>query len=682
MRLLEPYFLYAFLALAIPILIHLFSLQRHKTIYFSNVSFLKQLNQKKRTFSKLQNLLLLLLRLLLLSAIILAFCEPYVSKDNLQVNDEKLIGIYIDNSFSMDAKNDKGTLIELAKNKARSVLNAHKSDDDFIFINNDLEGKYQRVVDFENCLDAIDNTEITPNFLTFNQVLNNWNTLKQNQRNKEGVLFVISDFQKTSFNHNFHLYDSISKINLLPIESYRQANLSIDTCYLESPNHIIGQQEWLTFRVKNASHSPIENLVVKLYINGVQKALSTLNVEATSSTIAKLNFTNHALGSQKAYIELTDGVIPFDNRMYFNFDVKEATKILGIYQNNSLTEINNLFSDEVFDYHSQEIGNLTVGNFDEYNLIILQNLNQISSGLILSLKNFVEKGGNLCIIPSMKQNKEHYLNLLGTLNIPGYLNIVEQDVKVSSLNSNHRLFKDVFESHSEKIDLPKSEVYFNIEKKYNSSHENVMMLNTKDAFINSYNYGNGAVYQLCAPLTKTNLPKHALFVPILYNMALQSSKFEEIYYTIGKDNHLIVNNIEGNQNYKLTKGSQFELLPEVRSIAQNIQIHINNLLFEDGHYDLISPKSNHIFSFNYDRKESNLLTWDLEYLQSIDERYPHVKLWNDEGLKLEQNIKEKRSGNPIWHYFIYSALFFLFVESMLIKNWKNKTKLNVENKSS
>ena len=146
MRLLEPYFLYAFLALAIPIIIHLFSLQRHKTVYFSNVAFLKQLRQKKGAISKLQKLLLLFTRLLLLSSIILAFGEPYLSKENKAIKSKKIIGIYIDNSFSMSANNEIGPLIEQAKNKARTIVNAHKDKDSFIFISNELQGKHQRII--------------------------------------------------------------------------------------------------------------------------------------------------------------------------------------------------------------------------------------------------------------------------------------------------------------------------------------------------------------------------------------------------------------------------------------------------------------------------------------------------------------------------------------------------------
>ena len=180
MKLLEPYFLYAFLALAIPILIHLFSLQRHKTVYFSNVSFLRQLQQKKSNINKLQKLLLLLIRLLLLTAIILAFCEPYISKEQVLSNQKKIIGVYIDNSFSMSANNDKGQLIEQAKNNARSVLDAHKSKDEFVFISNDLQGMHQKILDYNACLRAIDNTQIVPAVLKLHLVIDRFQSLIQN----------------------------------------------------------------------------------------------------------------------------------------------------------------------------------------------------------------------------------------------------------------------------------------------------------------------------------------------------------------------------------------------------------------------------------------------------------------------------------------------------------------------
>lgn len=683
MRLLEPYFLYAFLALAIPILIHLFSLQRHKTVYFSNVAFLKQISQKKRTISKLQNLLLLLIRLLLLSAIILAFCEPYLSDKKESVNEKQIVGIYVDNSFSMNASNDKGMLIEQAKNNARSIINAHKGTDDFIFISNELQGKHQRILDYNNCLEAIDQTEITATVLPIQSVINRWNGLKQNEIGTDAALYIISDFQKSSFSNFFFELDSNYTTHLLPISSYPQVNLSIDTCYLESPNHTIGQQEWLHYYVTNSSNQDIENLTIKLYINGKQKALSTLNIKANESTHAKLNFNNQDIGEQEAYIELSDATIPFDNKLYFNFNVIEATKVLGVYQKQSNTALNTLFQDEIFDYTTREIGELNYNTLNSYNLIVLQNINKPTSGLINKLKVYIENGGNLCIIPSTQINNDAYISLSQSLGIPSYIKFNSKEVKVSKLNTKHRLFKEVFEKHSNQSELPTVHKYYSLQNSYSSTEENVMLLNTKEPFINSYRKGLGAIYQFCTPLenTATDLGTHAIFVPLLYNMATQSSREEHIYYTIGKDKNIILNESIRTQSYKIFKEDQFELRPEVRTFDQRIHLNIQNLIQEDGFYKLLSEKEEKTLSFNYDRKESNLSSLDIDDLKALSEQYTHINLWQKEGLQLETSLKENRSGTSLWHYFILLALALLITESLLLKNWK-KTQIKLENEEA
>jgi len=681
MRLLEPYFLYAFLALAIPILIHLFSLQKHKTVYFSNVAFLKQINQKKSNITKLQKLLLLLIRLLLLSAVILAFSEPYLSDKEDPISDKQIIGIYIDNSFSMNATNDKGLLIEQAKNNARSILNAHKGKDEFIFISNELQGKHQRIIDYNDCLEAIDQTNIVAPVLNVKSVIDRWNALKQNEINTEAELYIISDFQKTSFPNEFHTQDTSFTTHLLPISSYPQTNISIDTCYLESPNHSLGQQEWLYFEVSNASNEDLENLSVKLIVNGKQKALSTLKVPANSSANAKLNFSNHTTGTQEASVELTDATITFDNRLYFNFEVTQANKVLSIYEDATSTALSTLFNDAIFDYQTKEVGKLNLSHLSEQSLIILENISNPTSGLITSLKEYTENGGNLLIIPSKGMNTDSYLTLANSLNIPAYTKLNSKRVKVSSLNKKHKLFKEVFEKQAKQTEFPSVNQYFSLANSYSSSEENVMLLNTKEPFLNSYTKGLGTIYIMCSPLnvTASNLEKHALFVPILYNMATQSSRAENIYYTLGKDKTIILNGKSSTEQYRLQKGENIDILPEVRTLDQRIQVNIQNLIPEDGFYTLTNQEQQKTLSFNYNRQESNLTSLGIEELQDISERYAHINLWQKEGLQLEDSLKENRSGTSLWHSFILLALALLIAESLLLKNWNKKAQIKLEN---
>ena len=59
MQFVHPSFLWALGLLAIPIIIHLFKFRRFKTVYFSNVAFLKQIQQESTNRNKLKHLLVL-----------------------------------------------------------------------------------------------------------------------------------------------------------------------------------------------------------------------------------------------------------------------------------------------------------------------------------------------------------------------------------------------------------------------------------------------------------------------------------------------------------------------------------------------------------------------------------------------------------------------------------------------
>ena len=131
----HPELLYALFLLLIPIIVHLFQLRRFQKVAFTNVQFLKQVTLQTRKSSQLKKWLTLLTRLLLLAAIIFAFAQPFTSKfQNLKTNKETVV--YLDNSFSMQAKGDKG---ELLKRAVQDIINAMNDTDELtVFTNNVL----------------------------------------------------------------------------------------------------------------------------------------------------------------------------------------------------------------------------------------------------------------------------------------------------------------------------------------------------------------------------------------------------------------------------------------------------------------------------------------------------------------------------------------------------------------
>src|SRR5450631_1628843 len=107
-----PAFLFALSAIAIPIIIHLFNFRKFKTVYFSNVRFLKEVKEETQAKSKLKNLLVLIARILAIVFLVFAFAQPFIPSANKKVIvGDKTVSIFIDNSFSMDAVNKNGTLL-------------------------------------------------------------------------------------------------------------------------------------------------------------------------------------------------------------------------------------------------------------------------------------------------------------------------------------------------------------------------------------------------------------------------------------------------------------------------------------------------------------------------------------------------------------------------------------------
>ena len=72
-----PAVLYFLCVLVIPIIIHLFNLQRFKKIEFTNVQFLKKIRLETRKNSKIKKRLILATRLLCFTALIFTFSQPY-----------------------------------------------------------------------------------------------------------------------------------------------------------------------------------------------------------------------------------------------------------------------------------------------------------------------------------------------------------------------------------------------------------------------------------------------------------------------------------------------------------------------------------------------------------------------------------------------------------------------------
>ena len=686
MHFIYPGFLFALTALAIPIVIHLFNFRRFKKIYFTNVRFLREIRQDTQSRSRLRHLLILISRLLAVACLVFAFAQPYIPVTNKKIEAGiKRISIYIDNSFSMDALGKNGSLLESAKKKAREIALAYKPSDQFQILTSDFEARHQRLVSRDEFLQLVDEVKPGSSVKSLSEVLQRQQeAISSGEEKTSKKAFIISDFQKSTTNEELKADTSI-QFSLVPVEASQINNLYIDTCYLSTPFVQLNTPNELTVIIRNKGNTNAENIPLKFSINGIQKAIASVNAPAGSSGDAKLSFTLSESGWQEAVLSITDFPVTFDDNFYFVFNVRKNVEILCLNGKEISQSLNAVFSnDEFYNIRNSFSGQIDYSSFPGMQLIVLNEVNSFSTGMIHELQQYVIKGGTVFIIPSEDAELTSYSDLMTSLGIDSYSQKVISADKVSSIEEKNSLFANVFEkgkSIPENMDLPVVNQYYTFKRSIKSNTQNIMRLQSGNPFLTGSISGKGKVYALATSLQSASgsFPRHALFVPVFLRAALQGSSEIKTPLVIGRDHDFIVNDsLISNDNIFHIQNTALKLdfIPESRLLNSNTIISIHDQVTVAQNYKLTS--GNKLISevaFNYDRKESDLSVLsndELEKKASLS-GFTNINVINAEGIDLSHKISQLNEGKRLWKYFIIAALVFLGIEILLIRYFKRLT---------
>ncbi len=676
MKFAYPEFLFALFAIAIPIIIHLFNFRKFKKIYFSNVSFLREVKKESQSKSKLKHLLILFSRILAILFLVLAFAQPFIPSANSNQNINNIIGIYIDNSFSMENIGENGSLLDEAKAKATELVNSYQKTDHFVICDNKFSAGSQRLLNAEEAITKIENIEITPEtrmistvYSRLQEVLNSNSTEKTNKS-----IVILSDFQKTTNDFAEIKNDSLIHAFLLPIVSTKKNNLYVDSCWFENPTHLLLQQEKLMVRIKNNSDQDLENIPLKLFINDNLISPASFSVKANDNSIVELNYQNHTKGIQAGKIELTDAPVTMDDAFYFSYLISENINIMEIVGDDAEPNIKAIFSsDSLFLLTSSSVNQVDYSKIKQSNLIVLNSLKDISSGLASSLKSYAENGGSLTIIPSKEIDFTSYQTFATLLQINSFTELDTSSLKISEINYTHPLYSTVFEGKPENnINLPSITEHYKQSLNATSFKNVLLKLKNNDPFLTEYKIKKGTVYLINGSLDEDagNFSKHAIFVPTLYNMALLSQLNYPLFYTIGKNEVLTLNTIEKEGSLKI-KQTDFELIPRTKTDADNTSIFVTEGIALAGNYLLESSTTKLGLSFNYNRLESDLSTFSLDELKDQAINYSlNSSIIDTNSASIKSAFNEIKNGKKYWKLCIILALLFLAIEIALIKLFK------------
>lgn len=683
-----PAFLFALSAIVIPIVIHLFNFRKFKTVYFSNVRFLKEVKQETQAKSKLKHLLVLAARILAIIFLVFAFAQPFISVQNKKVlAGNKAISIFIDNSFSMDAINKNGTLLDEAKKRAKEIISAYKSTDRFQLLTNDFEGKHQRLVNKEEFTELLDDVKISSAIRNVAEIVSRQTDLLQHRSNEIKIAYLISDFQKSIVNSAQIKNDTSIAFNFIPLAAAQKNNVYIDTCWFETPIRQYNQIEKLHVRIKNVSDKAVEKNSIKLFINNIQKTPASFNIDKESETEVVLSFASKEPGMQQCRIELNDYPVTFDDKFYFSFNVAKNIPILCI--NSSSTDItksespylNKLFgADSLFVLKNVFENKLDYSTLSNNKLIVLNELKTISSGLAQELKRFMSNGGSVLVFPNSLSDLNSYKEFLMTTNVNYFERLDTVNTKVDKINLDHNIYKDVFEKktfNATNLNFPIVSKHYVISKNTHSNEEYLLKLQNGDIFLSKYDVEKGKLYLSSVPLNPnfSNFAKHSIFVPTLYKIGMYSQTTEPLFYTIGSDETIESTTVLTGENVYHIRGenNNFDVIPEHKVMDSKTEILVHNQITNAGNYSLLAGKDLITgVSFNFNRKESDLSCYTTDELkeQLSKNNLNNFKVLLAGAQSLKQSLMEIEQGKKLWKFCIILALLFLAVEVLLLRFMK------------
>lgn len=684
MNFLYPSFLWGLFAVAIPIFIHLFDLQRPRKVAFTNVKFLKSVKENTNRQLKLKHYLVLLSRILFIIFLVLAFAQPYIDKDNSHSNETAHVGIYLDNSYSMQNEIAQKPLLSSAIENIERIVSLFPPDTRYYFLDNNFRGKDQYATNGERLLDRLTEIEFSPNYRKAKNVFERQIANISNKTSSENKhLFYISDFQKSTIGNTGAVEpDTTFKVNMLPVTNRKVSNVYIDSIWLSNPFIKPNDNNELNIKVANSGNASVNNLKVKFVIDDNQISSASVNAQPNTSVTTRMNFSISGKGYKQCRLELEDYPVTFDNTYYFTLQVAPEIKIHTI---GAVTDkvLQNVYANEtIFDVTQSTFGNVTINKLESADVVIVEGIDKLDPSFWDNLHDFVKAGGHLLLFPSEKPETEKLREFSGNLKLP-QINMSEEAANPDSLmNEKYGLqppdkanpfFTNIFNEVDEKMNMPNSIPVIS----WTGGGTDILSFKTGRPFISNFGFQKGSIYLCSTPLSKnyTNFYKHSLFVPVMYKIAiLSSSQNQQLAYSFQDKNiSAEIENIFADKVYTL-KNKESKFIPPQNIRGNQLIFEVPRNKMKAGFYELVSNENEQnikTLAFNYGEKESLLEFYKRETLASGIGSRKNVQIFDGtDSASFANEYTAASISLNLWKHCLILSLVFLLAEILLLRLWK------------
>ena len=639
---------YFLIVLVIPLIIHLFNLQNFKRVAFTNVQFLKRVKLESRKSSKIKKLIILTLRLISFLALLFTFSQPYYSDKKINENTHNFI--YLDNSMSLNTNEENGNKLNIA---VQEIIQFAPKKATYSLLTND---EFLSNISKEEMNIYLKNINFSTKKTYFGDKIRTLESKIFNKTNNSSKIILISDFQQFSKKNNYKFTNVNTPFYVIKPDLKKKNNISIDSVFIKTNDR---KGNSISVVIKNQGKEK-KDIPIALYNDTNLLNKQSFSVKKDRTKTIEFPITN--LEKLKGKIEITyNDVFLFDNVFYFTLDTPKKTSVLTIGQKS--TFLSRIFTKDDFLLTSTSADQINYNLIPSQQLIILNQLQNISDILKNNLLQFIKGGGHLLIIPAKNIEISSYNSFLKIFNKGSIKKNLSDTLKITDINFEHPIFNNVFSKKVTNFQYPFVTQFYN----HNFSGSTILSFQNKSSFLKEINNSFSKIYFFSSPLDKksTNFFNSPLIVPILFNIGKHSLEIDKPYYILQEQNRLEINKkINKNQLIKFSN-SKNSFIPQQKTSSNKISLYTNKEPKERGFYTIsLENDTLKTTAFNISPKESLLSFQNLDNIQNKNIfTYNSIK-------ELFTEINEKNKVQWLWRLFLAIAIVSLLLEILILKFFK------------
>jgi Aerotolerance regulator N-terminal/von Willebrand factor type A domain/CARDB len=703
-------------AFLIPLIIHLLNKRRVMNVQWGAMHLLHEaLRQKKRNV-RIEQLLLLLVRISIPILLALCLARPVMSwLAKLPGLGKTSLIVVLDNSFSMRAPAVAGTVRDKLRDELRRVLEALPRGSDATVI---LAGQPPHLLLDQptTAMDVISEKLKTESSLAGPASLNDALMLAAAESKRMGntaqEILLMSDFQQSDWRGvadggTLPAIETLKQSQAKPLLTfYRvagdlQENIALasvePSAFVVARDQAIG----LRARIQNHGQRAYQDIAVHLEADGARVRSTRVSIAPNAETVLSLTHSFATAGDHSLTVRVEGDAFPDDNAASLVIPVREQVNTLLIrgdsgagplagamdfleialapHQSASAT-LKDVIKSRVVnmrEFHGRGYG--PKNDLDGTEVIVLANVQKFQAKYLGDLEEYVKSGGGLiifagpdCDLPYYQ--KDLYKNGQGLMpcTIKGFGHIDEGQVpaRILSQRYTHPATSYFNDARGMKLQDAAFTHWMKFDKIEGDSRQ-LLSLDRGDPLMVEKPFGKGRVIAIAATANAqwSNLPLQPVFVPLMQRLVtyLATQNATPQYQMCGSTLRVALKKEQMKDVFTLTdpQNVPHDLHPQAEKEAAFVSYEGTQ---QPGLYELrsnIAPKSDppRRFAFNLNAAESDFTLLPTPKTRDVATRFGAA--FADSYEAYESLDRTRRHGTEIWQPLLLALLGFLFLEVFL-----------------